>query len=408
MKLKGWYKKMLEIKKNIYWCGIRDWGLGVFHGHELSTHRGSSYNSYLIKDKKTVLVDTVWDPYKELFVTDLEENVGLSNIDAIVINHVEPDHGGSLGLLMEKIPNTPIYCTKNGAEIIKKYFGKDWNFNIVKTGDTLDLGEYKLKFVEMQMIHWPDSMLEYVEGAKLVISNDAFGQHYCGVSMFNDEVDKCELYQEAIKYYANILTPFKPLIKKKIEQIVALNLDFDMIAPSHGVIWRDNPIQIVEKYLQWSEASFNEGNVAIIYDTMYHSTRVMAEAIARGLEEEGVKFKIFNAATKDKSDLNTEIFKANAVLIGSSTVNNTVLRPISALLDEIKGLKMKNKLALGFGSYGWSGEAHKIISDKLAEAGLTVCAEPLGIRYKPSSDELNQCVEVGRYIGKQVKDKAQM
>ena len=208
---------MLEIKKNIYWCGIRDWGLGVFHGHELSTHRASSYNSYLIKDKKTVLVDTVWDPYKEKFVEDLEKNVGLKNIDALVINHVEPDHGGSLGLIMEKIPNTPIYCTKNGAEIIKRYFGKDWNFNIVKTGDVLDLGEYKLNFVEMQMIHWPDSMLEYVDGAKLVLSNDAFGQHYCGTSIFDDENDQCEIYQESIKYFANILGPFKPLITKKIE-----------------------------------------------------------------------------------------------------------------------------------------------------------------------------------------------
>lgn len=394
---------MLEIKKNIYWCGIRDWGLGVFHGHELSTHRASSYNSYVIKDKKTVLVDTVWDPYKEQFLDDLEKNVGISNIDAIVINHVEPDHGGSLGLLMEKIPETPIYCTKNGAEIIKRYFGKDWNFNIVKTGDKLDLGEYKLVFVDMQMIHWPDSMLEYVEGAKLVLSNDAFGQHYCGISLFNDEIDQCELYQEAIKYYANILTPFRPLIKKKIEQILSLNLDIDMIAPSHGVIWRTNPAQIIEKYMEWADPNYNEGYVTIIYDTMYHSTRAMAEALGRGLEENGVKYRIFNCATKDRSDLNVEIFKASAVLIGSCTVNNTVLRPTASLLDEIKGLKIKNKFAFGFGAYGWSGEAHKIIHQKLEEAGFKMCGEPIGVRYKASEDELEKCVEMGRNIAKQLK-----
>lgn len=394
---------MIEIKKNIYWCGIRDWGLGVFHGHELSTHRGSSYNSYLIKDKKTVLVDTVWDPYKEQFVNDLDKSVGLSNIDAIVINHMEPDHGGSLGLLMEKIPDTPIYCTKNGAEIIKKYFGKDWNFNVVKTGDKLELGEYTLKFVEMQMIHWPDSMLEYVDGAKLAITNDAFGQHYCGMDMFNDQVDKCELYQEAMKYYANILSPFRPLIKKKLEQILALNLDIDMIAPSHGVIWRENPAQIIEKYAEWSEPEFNEGYVSIIYDTMYHSTRYIAEAIAKGIEAEGVKYKIFDGATKDKSDLNVEIFKSAAVLIGSCTVNNTVTRPLAALLDEIKALKMKNKLGLGFGSYGWSGEAHKIINEKLGEAGLKLAGEPLGFKYRATDEELNQCVEAGRNIAKMLK-----
>ncbi len=396
---------MLEINKNIYWCGIRDWGLEVFHGHELSTHRGSSYNSYLIKDKKTVLVDTVWDPYKEKFIDNLEKEVGLANIDAIVINHSEPDHGGSLGLIMEKIPDTPIYCTKNGAEIIKKYFGKDWNFQIVKTGDTLDLGEYKLKFVEMQMIHWPDSMLAYVEGAKLVLSNDAFGQHYSGVSLFNDEVDQCELYEEAIKYYANILWPFKPLIKKKIEQILALKLDIDMIAPSHGVIWRTNPAQIVEKYAEWSETDYNEGYAAIVYDTMYHTTKAIAEALGRGLEEEGIMYRIFNIATKDKSDLNVEIFKSSAVLIGSCTVNNTVLRPTAALLEELKGLKAKGKLAMGFGSYGWSGEAHKIISDRLAEAGMTICAGPLGFKYKPTAEELEKCVEVGKDIARQLKTK---
>lgn len=396
---------MQEIKKNIYWCGIKDWGLGVFHGHELSTHRGSTYNSYLIKDKMTVLVDTVWDPYKEKFVEELEKEVGVSNIDAIVINHIEPDHGGSLGLLMEKIPNTPIYCTKNGAEIIKKYFGKEWNFNIVKTGDSLDIGEYKLKFVEMQMIHWPDSMLAYVEGAKLVLSNDAFGQHYCPSSLFNDEVDECELYQEAIKYYANILWPFKALIKKKVEQILSLNLDIDMIAPSHGVIWRTNPTQIVEKYLQWSEADYNDGFATIVYDTMYHSTRAMAEALGKGLEQEGIHYKIFNIATKDKSDLNTEIFKASALLLGSCTVNNIVLRPTAALLDELKGFKPKGKLAMGFGSFGWSGESPKMISEKLAEAGMTICVEPIGVKYKPTEDELQKCVEAGREVARQIKAK---
>ena len=357
----------------------------------------------MIKDKKTVLVDTVWDPYKEKFVEDLEKNVGLKNIDAIVINHMEPDHGGSLGLIMERIPNTPIYCTKNGAEIIKKYFGKDWNFNIVKTGDILDLGEYKLNFVEMQMLHWPDSLMEYVDGAKLVISNDAFGQHYCGTSLFNDENDQCEIHQEAIKYFANILAPFRPLIIKKIEQILAMNLDIDMIAPSHGIIWRTNPVQIIEKYLSWSDPNYNEGYAVIIYDTMYHATRDMAEAIAMGLEEEGIKYKLFNAATKDRSDLNVEIFKSNAVLLGSCTVNNSVLRETASLLDEIKSLKVKNKLAFGFGAYGWSGEAHKIISQKLSEAGLTISQEPLGVRYKSSAEEIEKCVEAGRNIAKQLK-----
>jgi anaerobic nitric oxide reductase flavorubredoxin len=390
---------MIEIKKNIFWTGIKDWELRKFHGHELSTHRGSTYNSYIIKDEKTVLVDTVWSPYKEEFVESLEKNVGIKNIDAIVINHNEPDHGGSLGYLMELIPGTPIYCSKNGAEIIKKHFHKDWNFNIVKTGDTINIGEYDLVFVEMQMLHWPDSMLTYVKGANLVLSNDAFGQHYSPASLFNDEVDDCELYQEALKYYANILTPYSALVKKKIEQIKALNLPIDMIAPSHGVIWRTNPMQIVEKYYEWSQ-DYNEGDVVIIYDTMYDATATMAHSIGEGLLKNNVKYKMYNAATTDRSDLITEIFKAKGVIIGSCTVNNTVLRAISSLLDDIKGLRFKNKVGAGFGSFGWSGEAQKIISSDLEKAGMRVPLEPIQVKYRPTEEELNRCIEFGESFAK--------
>lgn len=388
---------MIELQKNIFWCGIKDWELRKFHGHELSTHRGSTYNSYLIKDKKTVLVDTVWYPYKEEFVEALEKNVGIENIDMIVINHNEPDHGGCLEHIMSIKPEIPIYCTKNGAEIIKKHFHKDWNFVIVKTGDTVNIGEYDLVFVEMQMIHWPDSMMTYIKGSGVVLSNDAFGQHYAPYSLFNDELDECELYQEAIKYYANILTPFSALIKKKVEQIKGLNLQIDMIAPSHGVIWRKDPLQIVEKYYEWSQ-DYNEGHAVIIYDTMYEATKSMAHAIAEGLELKGVKCKLFNASVSDQSDLLTEIFKAKAVLIGSCTVNNTVLRSIAALLEEIKAHKFKGKVGAGFGSFGWSGEGPKIIKSRLEEAGLLVPIEPVSIKYKPTAEELLQCREYGEIL----------
>jgi len=390
---------MIEIKKNIYWAGIKDWGLRQFHGHELSTLRGSTYNSYVIKDNKTVLVDTVWNPYKEEFVNNLEKEIGLNNIDYIVINHAEPDHGGSLEYVMSKIPDTPIYCTKNGADIIRKHFHKDWNFRIVKTGDTLNIGEYELVFVEMQMLHWPDSMLTYVKGANVALSNDAFGQHYSAQSLFNDEVDTCELYQEALKYYANILSPFTSLIKKKIEQIRSLNLPIDMIAPSHGVIWRENPVQIIDKYYEWAQ-DYNEGNVVIVYDTMYDSTRVMAQAIGEGLLKNGIKYKLFNASVTDQSDLITELFKAKGIIVGSCTVNNSYLRAVGAVLEEIKAHRFKGKVAAAFGSYGWSGEAPKLITQKLEEAGLKVAEEPIQCKYVPTEEELRQCVEFGERFSK--------
>lgn len=386
---------MIEIKKDIFWTGVKDWELRRFHGHELSTHRGSTYNSYIIRDEKTVLVDTVWDPYKEEFAEGLARDIGgLDKIDMIVINHNEPDHGGSLGHIMSAIPDVPIYCTKNGVETIRRHFHKDWNFQVVKTGDTVKTGKYELVFVDMQMIHWPDSLLTYVKGANVALSNDAFGQHFSAISLFNDEVDECELLQEAIKYYANILTPFSPLIKKKVEQIRALNLPIDMIAPSHGVIWRKDPVQIIDKYYEWSQ-DYNEGHAVIIYDTMYDATKSMAEAIAEGLRKKNVGYKLFNASVSDQSDLITEIFKAKGVLIGSCTVNNTVLRAIAGLLDEIKGHKFKGKTGAGFGSYGWSGEAPKIISKSLEESGLKVLQEPASFKYKPTEEELAQCVAFG-------------
>jgi len=385
---------MIEINKNIYWVGIKDWELRQFHGHEFSTHRGSSYNSYLIKDEKTVLVDTVWSPYKEEFAKKLEEYVGIRNIDAIVINHVEPDHCGSLGEIMSQIPDVPIYCTKKGAEAIKEHFHKDWNYQIVKTGDSVKTGEYELVFVEMQMLHWPDSMLTYVKGANIALSNDAFGQHYSPAGMFNDEVDNCELYQEAIKYYANILTPFNALVKKKIEQIREMNLPIDMIAPSHGVIWRDNPMQIVDKYYEWSQ-DYKEDFVVIIYDTMYNATKSMAESIAKGLANKNVKSILFNSSTSDPSDLITQVFKAKGVMMGSCTVNNTVLRSIAGLLDQIKGLRFKNKAAAAFGSYGWSGGAAGKISKELAEAGLKIVLEPIQFKFTPTAEQLKECEVFG-------------
>ncbi|TYQ18040.1 UNVERIFIED_CONTAM: flavorubredoxin [Acetivibrio alkalicellulosi] len=386
---------MIEVKNNVYWVGIKDWDLRRFHGHELSTHRGSTYNSYIIKDEKTVLVDTVWNPYKEEFVENLEREVGLENIDMIIINHCEPDHAGSLGYLMEKIPNTPIYCSKNGEQSIKGHFHKDWNINVVKTGDSLKIGENELVFVEMTMMHWPDSMLTYVKGANVVLSNDAFGQHYSPSSLFNDQVDQCELYQEAIKYFANILNPFRPLIKKKIEEIKAMNLDIDVIAPSHGVIWRDNPIQIVEKYYEWSQSDFSEDYAVIVYDTMYDATKNMAQAIAEGLRNNNINSKLYNSSVTDKSDLITELFKAKAIIMGSCTVNNGTLSSISMLLEEMQLLKLKNKPAAAFGSFGWSGEGPGHISERLKKNGMKVDLEPIKFKYQPTEEQLKECVEFG-------------
>ncbi|MDP2104362.1 MAG: anaerobic nitric oxide reductase flavorubredoxin, partial [Desulfobulbaceae bacterium] len=369
------------INKNISWIGKVDWELRKFHGEEYSTHRGSSYNSYLVRDEKTALIDTVWGKFSAEFVTKLQKEIPLGAIDFIVINHAESDHSGALPELMRHIPDTPIYCTANGVNIIKGHYHQDWNFQIIKTGDSLNLGSKQLIFIEAKMLHWPDSMMSYLTEDNILFSNDAFGQHIASELMYNDLVDQGELFQEAIKYYANILTPFSALVDKKIKEVLALNVPVEMICPSHGVMWRKEPLQIVTKYVEWAN-NYAEDQITVAYDSMWDGTRRMAEAITQGITtaDPTVAVKLFNIARSDKNDLITEIFKSKGILIGSPTINNGILSSVAALLEEIKGLKFKNKKAAAFGCYGWSGEAVKIISEKLTASGFQLVND--GIREK--------------------------
>lgn len=380
----------------VTWVGKIDWQLRRFHGDEYSTHRGTSYNSYLIRDEKNVLIDTVWKPFDEEFVENLKKEINLNEIDYIIANHAEVDHSGALPLLMKEIPDVPIYCTAAGARILKAHYHEDWNFVEVKTGDTLDIGENKLTFIEAKMLHWPDSMFTYMDGENILFSNDAFGQHYASDLMYNDLVDQAELYQEAMKYYANILAPFSPLVTRKIEEVLGFNLPVDMIATSHGIIWRDNPAQIIGKYLEWAK-DYKENQITIVYDSMWNATRRMAEAIAEGIKSENkdVAVKLFNAANSDKNDVITEMFKSDAVLVGASTVNNSILSSISGILDMVKGLGFKNKKAAAFGSYGWSGESIKIITERLKDAKFEVINDGIKELWNPDEEGLERCREFG-------------
>ena len=388
-----------KMTDKVTWVGKIDWELRSFHGDELSTHKGSSYNSYLIRDKKNVLIDTAWAPFADEYVARLKEEIDLKDIDYIIAQHNEIDHSGSLPLIVKEIPNVPIYCTANGEKIIKGHFHDtdDWNFQIVKTGDTLDIGESTLTFVEARMLHWPDSMMTYMSGDNILFSNDAFGQHYASDLMYNDTVDQCELFEEAIKYYANILTPFSPLVTNKIKEILSFELPLNMIAPSHGVIWRDNPAQIVEKYLEWADA-YQENQIVIVYDTMWNATRKMAEAIAEGIKkvDDDVTVKLFNASNTDKNEIITELFRSKAFMFGSSTVNKGIMHATAGILEMIRGIGFKNKTTAGFGSYGWSGESVKIIEEKLGFTKLKVVEGGPKALWNPDKEAINECIEFGK------------
>jgi len=391
----------VQINETITWVGKVDWELRTFHGEEYSTHRGSSYNSYLVRDEKTVLIETVWAPFAKEFVHNLQQEIDLAKIDYIIASHAEIDHSGAYPELMRLIPDTPIYCTANAVKSLKGHYHQDWNFKVVKNGDRLNIGTKELIFIEAPMLHWPDTMFCYLTGDNTLFSNDAFGQHYATEQMFNDLVDQSELFQECIKYYANILTPFSALVDKKIKEFVSMNLPLDMICTSHGVVWRDNPLQIVTKYLEWA-ANYQENQITIIYDSMWDGTRKMAEAIARGIagEDRHVVVKIFNASRADKNDIITEVFKSKAILVGSPTVNRGILSAIAAILEEIRGLGFKNKKAAAFGTYGWSGESVKMISERLKEGGFTLVNEGLRQIWNPDEQGISNCIAFGRELSR--------
>lgn len=392
---------MKKLKENIYWVGANDWEVRYFHGYELSTHRGTTYNSYLIKDEKIVLIDTVWEPLTETFLERIKEVIDISKIDYVVVNHAEPDHSGALPTIMEYCPNARIIASKNGEDSIKRHYHKDWDIKVVKTGDKIKIGKNDMIFVEAPMLHWPDSMFTYLTGENILFSNDAFGQHFASSEIFNDEVDETEVYQEALKYYANILTPFSKLVIKKIDELKAFNLPIDIIAPSHGIIWRENPMRIVEKYYEWARGK-SDNSVVIIYNSMWGATKKMAEHIGDGLDEVKVSYKIYNVATADKNDVLTEIFKSKGIICGSSTVNNGILSALAPVLEEMKGLKFIDKVGASFGSYGWSGESPKELEELLQKAKVKIIQDSIKFKYMPKENELKECIDFGKGFGNKI------
>ena len=394
-----------RVTDKVTWVGKIDWELKKFHGDELSTMEGSSYNSYLIRDKKTVLIDTVWGPYDTEFVNRLKEEIDLKEIDYIVMNHNESDHSGTLPALMREIPDTPIYCTKKGESILRGLYHQDWNYVNVKTGDELEIGDSKLVFVEASMLHWPDTMMTYMTGDNILFSNDVFGQHYASEMLYDDMDDISKLLHEAEKYYTNIITPFSTFVTKKLAEVQGMNLKIDLVAPSHGIIWRENIGLIMDLYAKWAN-NYQEDQITLIYDTMWQSTRKMAEAIAEGIQQASpnTTIKILNAVKNDKNDILVEVFKSKSILVGSPTINNGFSYAIAGILEMIKGLKFKNKKAASFGSYGWSGEAAKQIKDFLEESKFAIVNDGIRVNWAPDQETIEQLREYGRKFVEEIAE----
>lgn len=378
------------VKGNVSWIGYMDWELTKFHGEDFELHHGSSQNAYLIEEEKTVLIDTVWVPHRFDFLENLKNEIDLSKIDCIVAHHGECDHSGALVTIMEEIPGTPIYCTANAVKSIEGQYGKrGWDFHVVKTGDTLDVGNGKqLRFIEMPMLHWPDSLASFLTGDNILFSMDAFGQHIAVEELFADRADQGLLWHEALKYYVNILNPFSKNCARKLKEIADMDLPIEMIAPSHGCIWRENPMQIVEKYAEWANAPKGD-KVTVCYGTMWNGDEQLAHAIADEISRVSPStiVKVHNIETADKNEAMVDVFESKAIAVGSPTVLRDVLSGVSGWLTFLKSLAFKDKSAAAFGCYGWSGESPKILQERLRDAGFNVSENALAVNWNAHEEE---------------------
>jgi flavorubredoxin len=390
-----------EIKKDIHWVGAVDWDVRDFHGY--STEKGTSYNAFLALDEKVTLFDTVKKPFRSEFFHNLRSLTPLEKIDYVVVNHVEMDHTGCLPELLEAARPEKLFCSPMGKKALLQHFHRDdWPFEVVKSGDTLSLGRKTVQFLETRMLHWPDSMFSYIPEERLLLSSDAFGQHWASSERFNDQVDAKELMLHAAKYYANILLLYSPFVQKLLAEVGAMNLDIDMIAPDHGLIWRSRPGEILEAYDRWSRQE-TVPKALVIYDSMWHSTESMARAIFSGILQTGVQGKLMDLKVNHRSDIVTETLDARALLFGSSTLNNNMLPRMADILTYMKGLKPTDKISAAFGSFGWSGEAVKQINTFLEEMKFQIADPGIKIRYVPTHEDLKACADLGTRIGNAVK-----
>ncbi len=389
---------MIEVKPGIFWVGAIDWNVRNFHGY--LTQRGTTYNSYLILDDLIALVDTVKESFFPEMMRRIEEVIDPGSIDLVVVNHIEPDHAGAIARLRRKIGNAEFIVSERGVEGLKRYHGGDLNLFTIKEKPSVSLGRRSLQFLATPMLHWPDSMITYIQEERLLLSNDAFGQHLATSERFDDEADLSVVMREAAKYYANIVMPYWKVVLRVLESLS--NLEIEMIAPSHGVIWRKHPDRIVEAYRRWAEGA-SEERVVIVYDTMWGSTELIARAIEEGAVSEGVMVQAHRLSMSHYSDVVADILEAKAILVGSPALNATLFPTVAAFLAYLKGLRPRNKFAAAFGSYGWGGGAKKDAEEELRRAGFEVIESDLHFQFKPSTEELSKATAFGVEIARRVK-----
>ncbi len=393
--------KAIKVTDNVYWVGAIDWDLRHFHGY--LTSRGTTYNAFIILADKVTLIDTVKAPFFDEMMARITSVVAPEKIDYIVSNHAEMDHSGALPRTIDAIKPENVFASKFGQLALDAHFHMDRQITAVADGESLDLGNMKLTFVETRMCHWPDSMVSYLHERELLFSQDAFGMHLASYERYADELDRDILDYESAKYYANILLPLGVFIIKTLKKLTDLGIPLSIVAPDHGPIWRtaEDIERILGNYAHWARQE-PTNKAVVVYDSMWASTVKMAKAIGEGLADGGTKAKLMSMSASHRSDVVTELLDAGAFIVGSPTMNNNIFPSIADVMMYIKGLKPRNLLAAAFGSYGWSGEAPKHLHATLTDMGLNMVAEPLRVKYVPDEAALDQCRKLGEAVAKQL------
>lgn len=382
------------LRENIDWVGYVDWNVRDFHSYD--TEHGATYNSYLIRDEKIALIDAVKAPYAENLLRNISAFCDPAKVDYVVCNHAEPDHSGALPTVMQAMPGATLVCDKKCADALAEHYDTHgWKIKIVATGDSISLGKRTLKFVETPMVHWPESMFTYVPEEKLLFSMDAFGQHIATSERFDDEASLCTVMEEAKAYYANIVMPYGKSVKACLERTAELTID--MIAPSHGVIWRTHPGKILAAYKNWMEHR-PRPKVLVIYDTMWESTAAMADAIRDGASIDGVQVQLISIRRSNLTRIATEVLDAAAIAFGSATLNHGMMPMAAATLSYLEGLRPRGKAAFAFGSYGWGRGGAEGVEKQLQAIGWEILRAPILSKYRPTPEILDECREAGRVL----------
>ncbi len=384
----------------VYWVGAIDWDIRNFHGY--STGRGTTYNAYLVMADRVTLVDTVKKPFMDELLARVRSVIDPSRIDVIVSNHSEMDHSGSLPEMIERVSPDEVWASVKGVEALEEHFGLS-GVKAVEDGGTIDLGNVEMQCLETRLLHWPDSMVSYLAGEKVLFSQDGFGMHLASNERFDDEIDDYVLYHEAAKYYANILLLYSHIVARTLKKIGETGFEIELVAPDHGPVWRSKIPWIFDNYRKWSARELKRKAV-IVYDSMWGSTAMMARAIEDGLTEGGVHVKVMNATATGRSDIVTELIDAGALIVGSPTLNNHIFPTLADVLIYMQGLKPKGLVGAAFGSYGWSGESVRVINSMLEEMKVEVVGEGLRVNYVPGNDDLERCRKLGLEVAGRISE----